>query len=99
MAEEQAQRQGVFIPNWWLAILLMPLAGGVLWVIITLTSISANQTALQNTLEFRLKQVETQAKLNDEHERERQIDQARLQGEVDALTKIFGSSQKIGRGN
>lgn len=88
MTTERAKAQGVFLPNWWLSLLLIPLAGGVMWIVITLTSISANQAALKDTLEFRLKAVEVQTKLNDEHERQRQIDQARLEGSIDTLTKI-----------
>lgn len=80
MAEDTARAQGIFIPNWWLAMLLIPLAGGVIWMIITLTQISANQAAMQNSLEFRLKQVETQSKLNDEHLRQIENRIARIEG-------------------
>lgn len=80
MTEEAAKSQGLFIPNWWLALLLIPLMGGVLWVVMSLTTIQATQQAMRDTLEFRLKEMEIQAKLNDEHLRQIENRLARIEG-------------------
>lgn len=80
MTEDRAKAQGLFIPNWWLAILLIPLMAGVVWVVVTLTSIQQQQIALKDSLEFRLKQVETQGKINDEHLRQIENRLARIEG-------------------
>jgi hypothetical protein len=63
--EETGQRAtGVWIPSWFLAVILVPVCGGILWVVITLTTIRTQQDNLQNTMEFRLKGAETDNKLN-----------------------------------
>src|SRR5262245_56594606 len=87
MAEDDAKRQGVFLPNWWLSLLLIPTAGGVLWVATTLAEIKSNIAGLKDSNEFRLKQVETQGKLNDEHTRLLEIEIARTQGRLDEIKK------------
>lgn len=66
MEETGARAQGVWIPSWFLAIILIPVCGGILWVVITLTQISRDQANLQNTIEYRIQQLDTQSKLNDE---------------------------------
>lgn len=81
MTQDTAVRaQGVFIPNWWLSLLLIPLIGGVMWVVITLTQIQANQANLQSTIEYRLKIMERDIKLNDEHLRQIENRIARVEG-------------------
>lgn len=94
MTQENAKAQGVFLPNWWLAILLMPLAGGVIWVVITLTRIQEQQSSLKDTIEFRLKSTETQTRLNDEHTRQLEIEIAKTQGAVEAIAKFQLTSKK-----
>jgi hypothetical protein len=94
MSEDKAKAQGVFIPNWWLALLLIPLAGGVMWVVITLTQIQSQQAALQAAIEYRLKASETQGRLNDEHTRQLEIEIARTKGAVDTLAAINGQKKK-----
>lgn len=80
MSEERAKAQGVFIPNWWLAILLVPLAGGVIWVVITLTRIQAVAENIQSTTEWRMNRVERDTKLNDEHLRQLENRISRIEG-------------------
>jgi hypothetical protein len=58
---------GIFIPSWFLAIILVPVCGGILWVATTLTEIRRDQANLQGAVEYRLKNAETQERLNDEH--------------------------------
>ena len=73
--------QGVFIPSWFLAIILVPFCGGIFWVVVTLTNISRDQANIQSAIEFRLKEVEQQGKLNDERYRQLQQDFAEFRGE------------------
>jgi hypothetical protein len=80
MAEEQAKAQGIFVPNWYFAVLLIPLCGAVIWLVSTLTEIRSNQANLQNTIEFRLRIIERDVKLNDEHLRQVENRVARIEG-------------------
>lgn len=84
MEETGARAQGVWIPSWFLAIILIPVCGGILWVVITLTQISRDQANIQTTIEYRLKEVETRNKLNDEHIRGIEETIARIDGAVSA---------------
>lgn len=45
MTQEAAKAQGVFVPNWWLSILLIPVLVGVLWFFKSLSDIQAQQKA------------------------------------------------------
>lgn len=98
MSEERAKAQGLFVPNWWLAILLIPVLIWVYWMstnvhdfqsaqnaslLIQAANSQAQTTAIQSlkdTVEFRLKNIETQGKLNDEHLRLMENRIARLEG-------------------
>jgi hypothetical protein len=71
---------GIFIPSWFLAIILVPVCGGILWVATTLTEIRRDQTNLANTIEYRLKEVETQEKLNNERWLDTKEKLSRLEG-------------------
>lgn len=88
MTEESAKAQGVFLPNWWLAIMLIPLVAGILWVITSLTRIQTQQENIQALMEFRMKSVETKASLNAEHEETLRLAEAKLEGEIETVTKF-----------
>lgn len=91
MSTERAQAQGLFIPSWWLAILLIPAAYGVWSAGMSLSRIETKVDAA----DARVKAVETQGRLNDEHTRQLEIEIAKTQGAVEALAK-FRTSQKEG---
>lgn len=98
MTADRAKAQGIFIPNWWLAILLIPILLGVLWFFKSQSDIQAAQItaerlraadaeaarmqfqAMKDTLEYRLRSIETQGKLNDEHTRQLEKSIARIEG-------------------
>lgn len=93
MTEDKAKAQGVFIPNWWLAILLMPLCGAALWVVVTLTRIQTQQDNIQTMVEFRMKAIETQDKIKDEHVRDLELSIAKTQGGVEAVAKMASNKK------
>lgn len=98
MTNDAAKRQGIFLPNWWLSMLLVPVAIWVYWMSATVRDIAKDQATakevsaansqtqvvviqgLKDTLEYRLKSMETQGKLNDEHLRQIENRIARIEG-------------------
>jgi hypothetical protein len=80
MSQENAKAQGIFVPNWYFAVALIPAILGVLWLVMSIVEIKSNQTNLSNTIEYRLQIIERQGKLNDEHLRQIENRIARIEG-------------------
>ena len=43
MTTDHAKAQGLFIPNWWLSLLLIPVIGAALWINSSLNQIASDQ--------------------------------------------------------
>lgn len=80
ITEDRAKAQGIFIPNWWIAILLIPAFGAIIWVAMTLTEIKTQQAAAAQMWDLRLRTIERDVKLNDEHMRQLENRTSRIEG-------------------
>lgn len=84
MTTEKAKAQGVFMPNWWLGILLIPALYGVFSFGQSITRIETKIDAYES----RLKNVETQGRLNDEHTRILEVSIAEVKGSINTLAAL-----------
>lgn len=92
MTTEKAKAQGIFMPNWWLGILLIPALYGIYSFGQSLTRIEVKVDAYES----RLKSAETQGRLNEEYTRNLQLELAEVKGATNAIA-VMQAPKKKGR--
>lgn len=91
MSEETAHKTpGVFLPSWWLAILLVPGAYGIWSAGQSLTRIETKVDGIEN----RITAVERDTKLNDERWRQTQIDVGAAKAAAETVAKMSAAQKE-----